>query len=522
MSSAGLVRLGAFTLDTARASLHGPEGRIELRSKSYEVLRCLAERPERVVPKEELLEAVWPDVTVGDDSLAQCISDIRRALGPSAREIVRTVPRRGYLLSVPADTIDDARARLAAAAAVPRSHASDRPAIAVLPFSNFSNDPGQDFLADGITEDITTELSRFSELLVIARNSSFQYKGKQVDVRQVGHDLAVDYVLEGSIRREQNKVRVSAQLIESVNGIHRWAERYDRTLEDVLAVQDEVARAIAAVLAVQVQKAEGERVLLKPPSAWQAYDHYLRAGECIAAYHSSYDKKSLVAARRLLGQALTIDPHYARAHAALSNVYMSFWIHRWDDECPWSEALDHCYRSATEAVRLAPDLPDAHIALGQALTFLRQHRAAVAAVERAIALNPNLTSFRFSYILVLAGGAARAVELLKSHMRLDPFYQPNAPVALAYAYYMLQRYDEALPLLLEAEARAPNMAHCRYVLAMTYAQTERHEDAQRQVAHALRLEPWYRISNSLTAAYFIDGEDRDHLIDGLRKAGFPD
>ncbi len=521
MPSAKMVRLGAFTLDTARASLHGPEGRIELRSKSYDVLRYLAERPERVIPKEEVLGAVWPDVTVGDDSLAQCISDIRRALGPSGREIIKTVPRRGYLLTIPADTIDAARARHAAAAAS-RPHTQDRPAIVVLPFSNFGNDSDQEFLADGITEDITTELSRFSELLVIARNSSFQYKGKQVDIRKVGRDLAVDYVLEGSVRREHNKVRVSAQLIETVNGMHRWAERYDRSLEDVLAVQDEVARAIVSVLAVQVQKAERERVLLKPPSAWQAYDHYLRAGECVAAYHSSYDKKSLVAARRLLGQALTIDPDYARAHAALSNAYMSFWIHRWDDECPWAEALDRCYRSAADAVRLAPDLPDAHIALGQALTFLRQHRAAVAAVERATALNPNLTSFRFSYILVLAGEAARAVELLTSHMRLDPFYQPNAPVALAYAYYMLKRYEEALPLLLEAASRAPNMAHCRYVLAMTYAQLEQQADAAREVAHALRLEPWYRISNSLTASYFIDGEDRDHLIDGLRKAGFPD
>ncbi len=516
------VRLGIFTLDIARASLHGPAGQIELRSKSYDVLRYLAERPERVIPKGELLEAVWPDVTVGDDSLAQCISDIRRALGPSSWEMVKTVPRRGYLLSVPADTIDDARARLAAAAASRRVDSADRPSIVVLPFSNFGNEAEQDFFADGMTEDITTELSRFSELLVIARNSSFQYKGKQFDIRQIRHDLAVDYVLEGSVRREQGKVRVSAQLIEAVNGMHRWAERYDRTFENVLAVQDEVARAIVAVLAVQVQKAERERVLLKPPSAWQAYDHLLRAAECIAAYHSSYDKKSLVAGRRLLAQALIIDPHYARAHAALSNVYMSFWIHRWDDETPWGEALDLCYRSAAEAVRLAPDLPDAHIALGQALTFLRQHRAAVAAVERATTLNPNLTSFRFSYILVLAGEAARAVELLKSHMRLDPFYQPNAPVALGYAYYMLKRYDEALPLLLEAASRAPNMAHCRYVLAMTYAQLERHEEARAEVAHALRLEPWYRISNSLTANYFIDGEDRDHLIDGLRKAGFPD
>lgn len=513
------VRLGNITLDTARASLTGPDGPIDLRRKSFDVLCYLVGHPDRIVSKQELLAEVWPSLVVGDDSLAQCISDIRRAFGPTARDVIKTVPRRGYILDIPVEAVD---ASPPAVALSSRSERSDRPSIAVLPFTCFGGEAEQEYFSDGVTEDIITELSRFSELLVIARNSSFQYKGQSIDVRRVGQELAVDYVLEGSVRREKDKVRVTAQLVDAANGVHCWAERYDRSIEDVLAVQDDVARAIVAVLAVQVNKAERERVLLKPPSAWQAYDHYLRAAVCVAAYHSSYDKASLVKGRELLTQALTIDPNYARAHAALSNVYMSFWIHRWDDEIAWSQALDRSYQSACDGVRLAPDLPEAHIALGQALTFLRQHQAAIAAVERAIALNPNLTSFRFSYILVLAGEAARAVDLLTSHMPLDPLYQPNAPVALAYAYYMLRRYEDALPLLLQAAARAPNMAHCRYVLAMTYAQMGRQDEAKGEVAHALKLEPWYRISNSLTAAYFRNPQDREHLVDGLRKAGFPE
>lgn len=522
MPTVNSFRFSVFTLDTARASLLGPAGPIDLRRKSFDVLRYLAERPDRIVTKDELLEAIWPGVIVGEDSLSQCISDIRKALGPLAREIIKTVPRRGYILSISTSKSDDGSERTFEESGPGRRDNADRPSIAVLPFSYFGSDIAHEYLADGITEDITTELSRFSELLVIARNSSFQYKGKATDVRRIGRELSVDYVLEGSVRHEAGKVRITAQLVEAADGMHRWAERYDRTLEDVLAVQDELARAIVAVLAVHVAKAERDRILLKPPSAWQAYDHYLRAAECIAHYHSSYDKGSLINARRLLKQALLIDPDYARAHAGLSNVYMSFWVHRWDDECSWSESLDRSYRSAIDAVRLGPNLPEAHIALGQSLTFLRQHEAAVAAVERAIQLNPNLTSFRFSYILVLAGEAERAVELLQSHMRLDPFYQPNAPVALAYAHYMLEQYEEALPHLLEAAARAPKMAHCRYVLAMTYAQLGRIDEAKHEVAHALRLEPWYKISNSLTAAYFRYPEDREHLVDGLRKAGFPD
>lgn len=395
-----------------------------------------------------------------------------------------------------------------------------KPSIAVLPFTNLSADPSQDYLSDGIAEDITTELSRFSELFMIARNSSFQYKGKSPDVRQVGRELGVRYVLEGSIRRAGDRVRITGQLIDATTGAHRWAERYDRGLEDVFAVQDEVARTIVAILAAHVNKAEVERSLLKPPAVWHAYDYYLRAAESIAVYHAAYDKEALFQGRRLLDQALAADPSYPRAHATLSSCYMSQWVHRWDADCPWPEALDRCYQAARESVRLAPDLPDAHVALGQALTFLRQHDAAVIAAERAIALNPNLTSFRFAYIYVLAGQAARAAQLLEMHMRLDPFYEPNAPVALGFAHYMLAHYRDALPLLQEGVSRAPNMAHGMYILAMTYAQLGELEKARAVVDRALRLEPWYKISHSLTSKYFKRAEDTAHLVEGLRKAGF--
>jgi adenylate cyclase len=263
-------------------------------------------------------------------------------------------------------------------------------------------------------------------------------------------------------------------------------------------------------------------VLAKPPATWQAYDCYLRAVDWVTAYHASYDKEALFSGRQLLQHALTIDPIYARAYATLSSCYMSQWIHRWDGDCPWTEALDRSYQTARESVRLAPELPEAHIALGQALTFLRQHRAAVAAVERATVLNPNITSFRFAYAYILAGEAARAAQLLEKHMRLDPFYEPNAPTALGFAYYMLGRYQHALPLLQEAVSRAPAMAHGRYILAMTYARLEEFDKAGAEVETALRLEPWYRISESLTARYFRRPEDTAHLVTGLRMAGFPD
>jgi adenylate cyclase len=515
-----LVPLGGLTFDEARSCLQGPAGPVALRRKSFEVLHYLVDHAERVVPKDELLDAVWAGVTVGEDSLAQCVTEIRRALGPTGRDAIKTVPRRGYLLRVPAPSLDASAPRGAGAPdALPLP---DRPSIAVLPFANLGGQAQDDYFSDGIAEDIITELSRFSELFVIARNSSFQYNGKSIDVRQIGRELGVRYVLEGSVRRDASRVRITAQLVDAATGIHIWAERYDRGLADALSVQDEVARRIVTVLAVRVRKAESERVLAKPPTVWQAYDYYLQAADCVTAYHSSYDREALFRGRRLLQQALATDPTYARALAALSSCYMSQWVHRWDDDCPWTEALDRSYQTARESVRLAPELPEAHIALGQALTFLRQHEAAITAVERATALNPNLTSFRFAYTYILAGAAARATQLLGNHMRLDPFYEPNAPTALGFAYYMLARYGEALPYLQEAVSRAPDMAHGRYVLAMAHARLGELDKARAEVAHALRLEPWYRISQSLTARYFKRAEDTEHLVTGLRMAGFPE
>jgi TolB-like protein len=183
----------------------------------------------------------------------------------------------------------------------------DKPSIAVLAFTNMSGDPTQDYFSDGITEDIITELSRFAELMVIARNSSFQYKGKSIDARQVGRELGVRYVLEGSIRRTGDRACISAQLVDAVTGVHRWAERYDRKLKDLFAVQDDVARTIVSVLAVHVNKAETERVLATPPMTWQAYEHYLQAADTLVSYHSSLNKADLLQGRRGLSRVLAID-----------------------------------------------------------------------------------------------------------------------------------------------------------------------------------------------------------------------
>ena len=280
-------RFNDYTLDLTRGCLQAAGREVQLRPKCFEVLRHLVESSNRLISKEELISSVWPQAVVTDESLARCISDVRAAIADHGHQIIKTVPRRGYLFTADVTRLEAAaqRQQQSGAAAVTERSVADLPSIAVLAFTNMSGDVEQEYFSDGITEDIITELSRFAELLVVARNSSFRYKGQSVDERNVGRELSARYVLEGSVRRAGDRIRITAQLIDASTGAHRWAERYDRKLKDVFAVQDEISRTVASILACHVNKAEVERVLLKPPTSWQAYDFYMRASAIYSLFH---------------------------------------------------------------------------------------------------------------------------------------------------------------------------------------------------------------------------------------------
>ena len=369
----GLLRFESFTLDLERLTLNGPAGPANLRRKSFDVLRYLAERAGRVVTKEELIKAIWPDVTVGDESLTKCISEARQAIGDEGQSVIKTIPRRGYLFDAPIAPADIPASGATADAIIP-----DRPSIAVLPFANMSGDSHQEYISDGIVEDIITELSRFSGLFVIARNSSFQWKGKTVDARQVGRDLGVRYLLEGSVRRAGERIRISTQLINAESGNHLWAERYDRDVQDVFAVQDEVARTVAAILAAHVTKAEAERTVLKPPKSWQAYDHYMRAAEVHATFHRAMQVTALYETRELLDRCLAMEPGFARAHVLYSATLVTTWTLALDSDHRNPPVLENALRWAEKAVQLDPNLPEAHAQLGYALGYMGKPDAAVA------------------------------------------------------------------------------------------------------------------------------------------------
>src|SRR5262249_10249447 len=259
-------------------------------------------------------------------------SALYRRLIFSLSRLIKTLPRKGFRF------VGEVREDLTVASgsatgmSIPASTSAprlpDKPSVAVLPFTNMSGEADQEYFADGITDDIITELSRFSELFVIARNSSFQYKGKSADVRQIGRELGVGYVLEGGIRRSGDRVRIGAQLIDATTGAHRWAERYDRRLEDLFAVQDDVARSIVTTLAAHVNKAEAERTRLKQPATLQAHDYYLRAADIDASLRSSFKKEDLYEIRHLLER----DPNYAPAYSVLSCVFLWAWIFPCDSD----------------------------------------------------------------------------------------------------------------------------------------------------------------------------------------------
>lgn len=532
MMTCSSFRFESFTLDLERMCLRGPSGQVGMRRKSFDVLRYLVEHAGRVVTKEEVIRAVWPDVTVGEESLTQCVSEIRRALDDESQRIIRTVPRRGYLVDVPIST-DDATAVQTPTDASPSLESSslglplpDRASIAVLPPANLGHDPQLEYFADGIVEDIITDLSRFSELFVIARNSSFQYKGKLIDVRQVGRALGVRYVLQGSIRRCGEGVRVSLQLVDAQTGAHRWAEHYDRQIGEVFQVQDQVAHSVAAILAAHMSKAEAERTALKPPATWQAYDYYRRAVDAYAEFHRPMQVASIHKARALIGQCIAIDPDFARAYVLLSQTLCSTWAIPLDDDFHNSAVLDAAYRAAEKAIQLDSNLPQARYQLGLSLSFMGQVEAAVAECDRGVALNPSYTDGRFIQVLVSAGQYERAINVGEAHLRVDPFTLPVARGWFGLAYYMLRRYAEAIVSLREFVLQSPNHPG-RIWLVAAYAQTSRLEEARAEITEVLRRHPLIKTgleswSCGLRKPFYLLDKDAGHLLEGVRKAWLPE
>jgi adenylate cyclase len=427
--------------------------------------------------------------------------------------------------STPADLAGETKS-------MPESKASDEagidldlslpesPSIAVLPFTNMSGDPEQEFFSDGITEDIITTLSKIPTLLVIARNSTFTYKGAPIDVKQVSREQGVRYVLEGSVRKAGSRVRVTAQLIDATTGHHVWAERYDRDLEDIFAVQDEITREVVVALDVRLREGEQARV-------WSGGTKSVEAWECIRLSQDALNRfkaEDRIEARRLIDRALELDPNYATAWFSLGGYY----FHeaesgtRYENEADQDATLDSAVKCATKAVELDPSLADAYGLLGLCQLSKEDYDLAVATTEKAIALAPNQAENLAMASLVLnkSGKPERALELIKSAMRLCPIYPAWYLSVLAKAYRSLGRNESAAGAFEVSLARNPDDITDWVGLAATLGELGREEDVKRAVATILRLHPDFSIKNYVRRLSYRDPAELTRFED--RKAGLPD
>jgi TolB-like protein/tetratricopeptide (TPR) repeat protein len=407
------IQFGHYRLKRAERQLLGPDGPVELAARSFDILGALLERPDAVVGKTELFDSVWPDMVVEDNTLQVHISALRKALAPG---MIMTVHGRGYKyagprpLEVDADQADAAAVQERSTANV--TPAGHKPTIAVLPFTNMSGDPDQEYFSDGITEDIIAQLSKFRDFLVIARNSSFQFRGKANDLAEVVKKLGVQYVVEGSVRKFANRVRVSAQLIDASSITHVWAEHYDRELDDIFAIQDEITQMISARLARQARIAISSRTRARPTGNMSAYENYLRALQLAAQYDT------VIQAEPYLQKAVELDPEFAGARAVLSFVEsFKFW---WSNDRSY---LESGLLIAKAALELDPEEAYGHLACGSALMFMRRFREAEASLDRAVTLNPNdpfILSIR-ALLLNYVGRYDEALVELDQAQRRDPF-----------------------------------------------------------------------------------------------------
>ncbi|HXQ42236.1 MAG TPA: adenylate/guanylate cyclase domain-containing protein [Candidatus Udaeobacter sp.] len=390
----------------------------------------------------------------------------------------------------------------------------DKPAIVVLPFANMSGDPEQEFFADGLTEDILTELSRFRELLVISRNTSSRYKGKAVDVKKIAKELAVHYLLEGSVRKAGNRVRVTVQLIDAETDRHIWADRYDRELADIFAIQDEVTASVVATLPRRVEAARRERSASKPTENMAAYECVL-TGKVL---HHRSTKQDNEAALAMLERAIKLDPQYAHAHAWLACTLGQSWTNGYceDRDATWNRILEEL----RTAHALDDNDSDVHRILAAVHLAHNDHDKATYHQERAIALNPNddLIVVQEGEVLTWLGRPEEGVTWIKKAMRLNPYHPERFWNHLGRAYFVARRYAEAVEAF--KHITAPDHTHHAF-LAAAHAQIGNEAETRGHAGQVLARKPDFTVQSYLSTVHYKSQEDLDHHRAGLMKAGLP-
>jgi len=520
-----------FVLDPQRRELTRGSEPVAVGPQVFDLLLYLVRNREHVVSKDDLLDAVWEGRIVSESTLTSHINAARRAIGDNGREqhLIRTIARKGFRF------VGDVREEQPAAGLScagsgdasqqqPSAHVlalPDKPSIAALPFLNLSGEIEQEYFTDGIVEDIISALSRIRWLFVIARNSSFTYKGGAVDVTQVGRELGVRYVLEGSVRKSADRLRITGQLIDATTGAHIWAERFESTIHDIFEVQDRITASVVGAIAPQLERAEIERAKRKPTESLNAYDYYLRAMWC---FHRG-TREATADALPLFHKAIQLDPDFASAYG------MAAWCHFWRKINDWMEDRD---RDAPEAVRLASQAlelgKDDAVALTRGAHALAHFGGdfdhCLALIDRALVLDPNLAAAWFlgGYLRLWHGEPDEAIERFAHAMRLSPLdpemYRMQAGMAMSHL--LAGRFDDASTWAEKAFRELPSFLMVVAVIAASHALAGRTGEAERAMRHLRELDPMLRISGIGDWLPFHRPEDLATFADGLRKSGLPD
>ena len=511
-----------YALDTRLRELRRDGELVAMQPQVFDLLVHLLKHRDRVVSRDDLITLVWGGRIVSDSTLDSRINAARNAIGDSgkAQRLIRTIPRKGLRFIGAVDEQVNGYHLVAAEAAAeqapPPLSLPDRPAIAVLPFNNMSGDQDQEYFSDGISEDIITALSKLRWFFVIARNSSFTYKGKAVHIKQVAAELGVRYVVEGSVRKSGDRVRITAQLNDTATGSHIWAEHYDRDLVDVFAVQDEITDAVVAAIEPQIYAAENFRSRRKPPNSMDAWDLVMRA----LSHHWRVTRTDSAAVQTLLAQAIEIDPNYGRA-LSLSATNHMFGVHLgWADIATAAPVAE---RAALAAVAADGEDAWAHTALGSVYFSTRRLDHAMAEFELALQLNPNFSLAQGYYALALSysGRWQDAYAATQRAIRQSP-RDPSSAIyhgVAAYAQFVGKNYCEAIALAREATRQRGDLSGAYRVLTVAAGMAGQIDVAKVALEELRRTQPNISLGWIATQLPWKLDADREHYLEGFRRAG---
>jgi TolB-like protein len=518
-----------YCLDADRRELKRGSELVAIGPKVFDLLLYLVRNRHQLVTRDELLQAVWRGRIVSESTLTSHINAVRTAIGDTgkAQRLIRTVSRRGlrFVGEIREQELAAERpvagAEIAAERPAPVLALPDSPSLAVLPFRNLSGNVEQDYFADGIVEDIITALSRIRWLFVIARNSSFTYRGRTVDEKQVGRELGVRYVVEGSVRRSENRIRITGQLVDASVGTHLWADRFEGRLDDIFELQDQIATGIVGAIAAQLERAEIERARRKPTGSLSAYDTYLRA---MPHLHRG-TREAIDNALPLFCKAIELDPEFASAHA------MAAWCHFWRKINGWMIDREQESAEGARLARLAVELgKEDAVALtrgGHALAHLAgEVDGAIALLDRALVLNPNLAAAWFlgGFLRTLSGEPDAAITFFTRAIRFSPLdpemFRMQAGMALSHL--LAGRFDMAASWAEQSFREAPSFLVVVAIIAASHALAGRTEQAQTSMQHLRTLDRTFRISSLERWIPIRRPEHRARFEAGLRLAGLPD